>query len=58
MLALPALRQIEMRQVEPVIPNRLDRAVEPLGCEATAVVVTGAGRDWFFGTRCIMPPGS
>jgi hypothetical protein len=34
-------RKVEMRQVEPVISNRFDRAIEPLGCEATAVAITG-----------------
>jgi hypothetical protein len=33
---------IEMRQVEPVISNRLDRAVEELGGEAAAVIIAGA----------------
>jgi hypothetical protein len=41
MMASSALGQMEMRQVEPVIANRLDRAIEPLGCETTAIVITG-----------------
>jgi hypothetical protein len=31
-----------MRQVEPVISNRLDRAIEALGGEAAAVIIAGA----------------
>jgi hypothetical protein len=31
-----------MRQVEPVISNRFDRTIEPLGCEAAAVIIAGA----------------
>jgi hypothetical protein len=36
------LLKIEMRQVEPVISNRFDRAIEALGGKATAVIITGA----------------
>jgi hypothetical protein len=41
-MSLPAPRQAEMRQVEPVVSNRLDCAIQPLGREAAAVIIAGA----------------
>src|SRR5580704_18723002 len=34
-----------MRQVEPVISNRLDCGIEPLGREAAAIVIAGAAAN-------------